>query len=323
MGFDGLFGKAFGEALDHIDDQSRWPREALKPYDQMTLRAFLVSRGLSPDAYEALRFQPFEGHSALEVMGLLRSGHGAKGMYKIVGGNDLLPRAFATRLADRIQHGAAVVRIEQDDSGVRAIYRHQGTRLTVSADKMICTIPFPVLRHLEITPHLSPPKHQAIQEMGYGSLSRLTFQVRQRYWRDQGANDFATADIPGEIWDATFDRPGQRGLLQLYLQGSSSEYASAMTEDERIRYGIDQVERVFPGLRLHLEGAFSHYWDTDPWARGAGRLMRVGQRTLFEPHVATPEGHIHFAGEHTSAWYVWMNGAIESGSRTADEVNRA
>ena len=33
MGFDGLFGKAFGEAPDHVDDQSRWPREALKPYD--------------------------------------------------------------------------------------------------------------------------------------------------------------------------------------------------------------------------------------------------------------------------------------------------
>jgi monoamine oxidase len=244
-------------------------------------------------------------------------------MSKIVGGNDLLPKAFAARLADRIRYGAPVVRIEQDERGVRAIHRHQDAHQTVAADKMICAIPFTVLRHLDIAPRFSPLKHQAIQEMAYGSLSRLTFQVGRRYWRDRGANGFATTDIPAEIWDATFDRPGERGLLQLYLQGRSSEYASRMTEAERIRYGIDQVERVFLGLRSHLEGAVSHCWDNDPWARGATRLMRPGQRTLFGPHVATPEGHVHFAGEHTSAWYAWMNGAIESGSRAAAEVNQA
>ena len=118
---------------------------------------------------------------------------------------------------------------------------------------------------------------------GYGSLSRLTFQVRQRYWLDQGANGFASTDIPGEIWDATFDQPGSRSLLQ----------------------------------------AVSQCWDNDPWARGPTRLMHVGQGAVFHPHVATPEGHIHFAAEYTSTWYAWMNGAIESGSRAADEVNRA
>ena len=282
-----------------------------------------MSRDLSPDAYEALGLQSFDGHSALEVIGLLRSGHGAKVMSKIVGGNDLLPRAFATQLADKIRYGAPVVRIEQDEAGVRAIYQHHGSRQTITADKMICAIPFPVLRHLEIAPRFSPQKHQTIHEMGYGSLSRLTFQVRQRYWLDQDVNGFANTDIPGEIWDATFDQPGPRGLLQLYLQGPSSEYASAMTEGERIRYGIHQVERVFPGLQEHLEGAFSHCWDNDPWARGATRLMHVGQGAVLHPHVAKPEGHIYFAGEHTSTWYAWMNGAIESGSRAAHEVNRA
>jgi monoamine oxidase len=36
-----------------------------------------------------------------------------------------------------------------------------------------------------------------------------------------------------------------------------------------------------------------------------------------------PEGLIHFAGEHTSAWHGWMNGALESGNRAAAEVNQA
>jgi monoamine oxidase len=41
------------------------------------------------------------------------------------------------------------------------------------------------------------------------------------------------------------------------------------------------------------------------------------------PHIATPEGRIHFAGDHTSPSPAWMEGAIESGHRAAEEVNRA
>lgn len=32
------------------------------------------------------------------------------------------------------------------------------------------------------------------------------------------------------------------------------------------------------------------------------------------------EGRIHFAGEHTAGWQGYMNGAIESGHRVAQEV---
>jgi monoamine oxidase len=49
--------------------------------------------------------------------------------------------------------------------------------------------------------------------------------------------------------------------------------------------------------------------------------MSVGQVTAFHNESGRPEGHIHFAGEHTSTWFAWMNGAIESGSRAAREVN--
>jgi monoamine oxidase len=38
------------------------------------------------------------------------------------------------------------------------------------------------------------------------------------------------------------------------------------------------------------------------------------------PNIARPEGRIHFAGEHTSSWMGWMQGALESGERAAREV---
>jgi monoamine oxidase len=41
------------------------------------------------------------------------------------------------------------------------------------------------------------------------------------------------------------------------------------------------------------------------------------------PHLARPEGAVHFAGDHTSLWSGWMQGAFESGVRAAREVAQA
>ena len=42
----------------------------------------------------------------------------------------------------------------------------------------------------------------------------------------------------------------------------------------------------------------------------------------FLPHLARPEGRVHFAGDHTSPWPGWMNGALQSGARAAREVSQ-
>ena len=86
----------------------------------MTVKEFLAGQGLSADTFEALGFQPFVRTSALEAITLISNGHSAKQLHKIAGGNDQLPNAFATRLADKIIYGAPVLRIEQDtDRGYR------------------------------------------------------------------------------------------------------------------------------------------------------------------------------------------------------------
>jgi len=97
---------------------------------------------------------------------------------------------------------------------------------------------------------------------------------------------------------------------------------TAMTEDERINFALQQVDAIFPGTRTHFEGGATKCWDEDPWERGVASYYKPGQFSTLLPHVAKPEGRIHFAGEHTSVWIDgWMQGALESGNRVAREVN--
>jgi monoamine oxidase len=48
--------------------------------------------------------------------------------------------------------------------------------------------------------------------------------------------------------------------------------------------------------------------------------FRPGQLRSLGPWIAKPEGRVHFAGEHTSPWIGWMQGALQSGLRAAREI---
>jgi len=64
-------------------------------------------------------------------------------------------------------------------------------------------------------------------------------------------------------------------------------------------------------------------WYGDPWARGAFALFEPEQQTRLQGAIVQPEGRIHFAGEHTSLYHAWIQGALESGIRAAKEIHEA
>ncbi len=72
-----------------------------------------------------------------------------------------------------------------------------------------------------------------------------------------------------------------------------------------------------------MERAAVYAWDADPWSRGDYAWFRPGQMHALLPHLATVEGRIHFAGDHTSSRPGWMQGALDSGLRAAAEVAAA
>jgi monoamine oxidase len=73
-------------------------------------------------------------------------------------------------------------------------------------------------------------------------------------------------------------------------------------------------------MTTHFERGRSICWNEEQWSLGAWAYYGPGEMTSMFPHVATPEGRVHFAGEHTSTLYV-MEGAAQSGARCVQEIN--
>ncbi len=333
MGLRGLRQQYVQPVLaEGFEDAARadWsPSADLLAYDGMSLYDFFRHQGASDAAATLLGMANADaanGPRTVSALAILRSmalAREHRQTFRLAGGSDLLPRAFATELGSRIRYGSPVVRLEQDDTEARVTVNRHGYYETLTCDRVICALPFSVLRTIEVQPAFSDEKHAAIHEIAHTSVTRVYLQTHTRSWEAAGFSGGSLTDFSMYSFDFTFDQPGTRGILHGSFSGPAAWRMAAMDADERMAYGLEALERVFPGTAQHVEGGTTKAWDEDPWARGAYIFYRPGQMASLLPHMARPDGRFHFAGDQTSAWPGWQQGALESGNRAAREVHEA
>ena len=199
---DALWEEAIADLRRMVaaDGADAWA-EIVRRYDQLSLYEFLREQGWSEGAieyYAVMNFVEADMHHA--VVEVLREDIGGAyvDMQEIEGGMDRLPNAFFAELQAEVRLGAEVFAIEQDADGVTVHYKTEANRFRVRGDYAICTLPFPVLRTVEVTPELSHPKRRAIRQLNYHASTKILFQVRERVWEtDDGILGGATVtDLP-------------------------------------------------------------------------------------------------------------------------------
>lgn len=321
VGFFGLSRLYFDELREKVRalPSDGYPYPGSARYKDVSFGEFLARQGASHDAILFLA-QGFEDVSLLQWARNTNQ-HDSK-PWKIRGGNDLLPRAMASELREQIRYGAVVQQIQQNANEVRVSYRSAGMQSQEVADRLICTIPFTVLRDIDVEPAWSAPKAKSIRELYLGPVDRVFVQTRTRYWEREGLDGFATVDQPMEVWSPTFNQSGARGILMSYIYERLAAEYSAQRPEVQIERMIQLFEQVHPGLRPQVESATTWSWLNEPYSRGAYTETRANRFALTE-NAPIPEGRIYFAGEHTSPWPAWIQGALHSGLRAASEVNAA
>ena len=320
VGFGGLTKKYLQSLQEKVRalPADAWPLPSLAEMGEISLGDYLRQQGASVDAILYLS-QGFDTDSLLDFVHDSVS-HAVPMMWKIRGGNDLLPHAMADALRDNIRYGAVVARIAQTPTNVEVTFANAGSHHTLVADHVICALPFTVLRGIEVHPQWSVNKAFAIENVYLSPVTRAYAQTKSRFWEADGRNGFATVDQPMEIWSPTYNQPGKRGIVMSYTYEDLAREYSAMSELAQVQRSLDLFEQIHPGMRQNFEGAATWSWLNHPFSKGAFMVTKPGQFRTVVPYLATPEGRIHFAGEHTSPWPGWIQGALHSGLRTAREI---
>ena len=311
---DGLYAEAGAARIpDNHDLTHKYVKEfnlPLEPFYPNQLSALRFDRGGREEA-------PIDGFT--DAMGRHfgedLGGNPAR-WQKIKGGMDLLPKAFAERLGNKIHYGSPVVRIEQDEKLARVVFLNAGRKQTMTADTVLCTIPFSVLRKVEL-PALSARKRDIIKNTRYDAVSRVYLQTRNRVWEEKGLNGFAFTSGGIEIWQPTWSQPGPRGILMTYARPGEAERITKLKETERISTTLKQLDGMFNGVRESFERGGSKCWTEDEWSRGAWSFVGFAD---FGAAISV-DGRIHFAGEHISQWSSWIQGALSSALRAVKEID--
>ena len=97
---------------------------------------------------------------------------------------DRLRRASLPTLGDRIRFSARMTAIDQTPDEVIVYYRTPAGRAQARGDYAIITIPFSVLRRVEILKPFSRAKQRAIRRLHYDASGKIFFQVPRRFWEE-------------------------------------------------------------------------------------------------------------------------------------------
>lgn len=326
QGYHGLIGtylatyaqRAVESGAINID----WPPESLRDLDNRSIEDELRGRGLSPAAIDLLLLGTFPRSATPLVLSHVFATYDRATLLRVAGGNDALPTALAREFRGELLYDSEVHAIRQHKTRIEVAFNGAGRQQTLDADAVICTVPASVLRSLDITPQLSAGKQHIMSTLRVQPTVKTAIRTRSRYWEREGLSGFVDLDDFSEIWSPQWpDRQG--GVLQYYAGGPRAAQMDAMSEADRIADVLNVVDRVFPGVKSEAVATESYSWQTDRFARGAYVMPQSGDLFHWKHHSGRAEGRLHFAGEYTSEYPAWIEGAIRSGHRAAQEVNAA
>lgn len=179
LGLHGMRGAYILPLLEQLGNPAApsWPPARLRKYDAMSFAELMRQQGASPAATDLLSMGVLDSWvddvreaSALFLLQALHQTLNSRTVYALEGGTDRLAWALAQELTQEIEYGAAVTYIEQDTQSVRAVYETEGSgRQSAEGDHLSCTVPFSVLRQIEVSPALTHGKRRAIDQVSYTS----------------------------------------------------------------------------------------------------------------------------------------------------------
>ncbi|WP_394838188.1 FAD-dependent oxidoreductase [Pendulispora rubella] len=343
---------AFNALAKQVPLDAPWDAPKAAEWDSMTVESWMRSSLLPPAGPDAptnhavqlavqsvLSTEPrevsllrwlFYVASAGGLDNLLNTAGGGQDS-RFVGGSQRISVAMAETLGERLHLNTAVRRIQHADGKVKV----SGDGYTVTAKRVIVAIPPSLAGRMAYDPPLAALhprgflRDQLTQRFPMASVIKINLVYERPFWRDDGLAGQATSDS-GAV-RVTFDNTpypesGSPGVLMGFIEGDEARIWSARSREERYAKVLDDMARLFgPRVRAPLGGIQGYYeglWNLDEWAGGGPTCNQApGGLIQYRSAVRDPIGLIHWSGTETATrWTGFMDGAVESGQRAAQEV---
>lgn len=234
------------------------------------------------------------------------------------GGSHEMSAAIAAELGGRIRLDARVSRIEWSSDAV-AVTSSAGV---AEARRAIIAIPPAHRLDIDIAPAPPIEYQQLAQRWPQGALTKSYAAYRTPFWRADGLSGQALSD-QGPVF-ITFDvsPEGGPGIL---LGFTDPRGFDALPEEQRRERVLACFTALFGEQAASPIDYLDQRWGAEPFAAGGPTAaVPPGSWTEFGALLRRAVGPLHWAGTETAdEWTGYMDGAVRSGQRAADEVAEA
>lgn len=269
----------------------------------------------------SLLYVLFYIHSAGSLDYLLDTQGGAQ-QDRLTGGSQAIALGMAQQLGDRIRFNAPVRSIAQDDSGVTVA----GDGFSVRAQRAVMAMSPWMAGRLRYTPLDAPTQArlQLMQRTPMGSIWKVHAVYPTPFWRDAGLNGQVTSDafLPKVTFDNTPPQDGAPGVMMGFIDGQDARDAVLMDPTSRRQAVIDAFTTYFGSQAASPLAYLEMNWQAEEYSAGGPvGFSPPGVITGYTTALRAPINRLHWAGTETSEiWSGYMDGAVRSGQRAAQEV---
>ncbi len=237
--------------------------------------------------------------------------------YRIKGGNDQLPTALAAALDGVVHLQTPVLSVTTTVQGFTVRHLHG----KVNPRCVVLATPLPALRQINFSPELPRVLQQAVRELNYSRQVKIHLQYKRRFWQDEGLSGTTITDLSlGRTWAASEGQAGDMGILTVYTADVATGDQATMSNQQLVQSIVAQLEEIYPSSQALLVAATVSQWHDQPTIGGAFTCYAPGQLSAFWPTLRQPQGQLYFAGEHTDIYWGYMEGAVRSGQRVAQQI---
>lgn len=239
--------------------------------------------------------------------------------YTVARGVQRIPEAMAAALRGDLLLGAVAAAIAEDAGGIE-VRCVDGARYRAS--RAICSVPFGALRSIAIDPPLAGAQARAVAELPAQPMTQLYFDCKTPFWEADGhAPSLFTDTVAGMVAAARrAEDPREITGLAAWAMGRHARRLDALRAEDAAALAISAIEAARPAARGQIAFAGRRSWSANPFARGGWAYFRPGQAAAFAERMGAPRGRLHLCGEHLAHRARGMEGAMESGERTAARV---
>ena len=316
-----------------------WRAPQAAEWDSQTFETWLESNNLTPEARDlvelgiqavfaaeprdlSLLFVLFYIASAAGDFNLLINTAGGAQERRIVGGSQRISLKMAEELGSIVQHQHTVRVIRREGRGVEV----KSTRGNWVGKRVIMTLPPALVSTIKFVPALPAGRTQLDQRVPMGTVYKCMAVYDKPFWREQGLSGMATSDT-GPI-KLTFDNSppdGSPGVLLGFIEGQEARDFADTDVGQRRAAVLESFARYFGPQATSPRRYLDKSWAKDRFAGGCYvGYTPPGVLIGYHNAIRNPVGPIHWAGTETGVeWAGYMDGAVDSGQRAAQEVLRA